>query len=104
MLVTLVQDQSKQLPSEFLDPYLVLLDHFEIALPLGSLGSLDGPLIKHSTSIYQVVLFKLLSQIALDSAFRFLHSLYFIYQDLKAANVLLAACGLLVWTTSSIAN
>ena len=51
------------------------------------LDSLDGPLIKHSTSISRVVLFKLLSQIA--SALRFLHGLSFIYRDLKAANILL---------------
>ena len=51
------------------------------------LGSLDGPLIKHNKSISRVVLFKLLSQIA--SALRFLHSLSYIYRDLKAADVLL---------------
>ena len=51
------------------------------------LGSLDGPLIKHSAPISRVVLFKLASQIA--SALKFLHGLSFIYRNLKAANVLL---------------
>jgi serine/threonine protein kinase len=56
------------------------------------MGSLSGPLLKDTAPISRTVLFRMAAQIA--SALNFLHSVGYIYRDLKAANVLLWSLGL----------
>ena len=71
---------------------VLIFPHPALVMEEAPMGSLDGPLLKKKEPISRVVLFRIAAQIA--SALNFLHSLGFIYRDLKAANVLLWSLGL----------